>query len=383
MLIQTWALIIAAYRELNAKKLFWITMGINLLLVVVFAALGISAKGVTFLHWTLPSDFMNTSNVSPEMFYRLYFVEVFKKFWLTWAATILALVSTAGMVPDLIRGGTIETMLSKPISRTRLFLTKYTSGLLFVVLQVAVFSFGSLLVIGIRGDAWDFRILLAIPIIAVFFSYLFSICAVFGMITKSTITALLLTFLVWAAVFATNAADTILVQQRESVAVQIEDLQQSEANYTLLRDRSAEQVQTNGPDTALGKRYATAAIEQQANLSETQAKLITQQASLKTWTKWTSRLNYARTILPKTGETTGLLNRYLMSREEVTRLMTQGSGVNSDADDDIPSFADPRATERAEEARRDRSVLWIVGTSLLFEGVMLLIATGLFVRRDF
>ena len=55
-MIQTLALLNAAYRELNARKLFWVTMVISLLIVAVFAALGINEKGITVLwrysqHW--------------------------------------------------------------------------------------------------------------------------------------------------------------------------------------------------------------------------------------------------------------------------------------------------------------------------------------------
>lgn len=383
MLTQTWALIVAAYRELNAKKLFWITMGINLLVVVLFASLGINAEGVTLLHWSFSNDLMNTNYVQPDMFYRLQFISWGIPIWLTWAATILALVSTAGMVPDLIRGGTIETMLSKPISRTRLFLTKYATGLLFVVLQVFVFSLGCFLVMGIRGGAWELKLFLAVPIIVAFYSYLFSICAVFGMVTKSTITALLLTIVIWLLLFVTNLADELLVMQREGVAVQVEDLEADEANYTVLRDKSAEQVELQGPDTELGLGLATRVTEWQSKIDGTQTELDTKRSSLKEWTRWTSLVSAVRTTLPKTSETIKLLDRYLMSREEIGRRMAERNGMQIEPDNDQPAFADPRAVARAELARRDRSVFWIVGTSLLFEGVMLLIATMLFARRDF
>lgn len=383
MLTQTWALIAAAYRELNAKKLFWITMGINLLVVVLFASLGINSQGVTLLHWSFSNEFMNTEFVQPDMFYRLQFISWGIPIWLTWVATILALVSTAGLVPDLIRGGTVETMLSKPISRSRLFLTKYMTGLLFVVLQVFVFSLGCFLVIGIRGGAWDFRLFLAVPIILVFFSYLYSVCAVFGMITKSTITALLLTMVIWFLLFTTNAADAMLIAQREGVALKVEDLEERESNQAVLRDRAAEQVIEFGPDTAMGQRYAQAVVDRQEGLDNAQADLVTQRASLKSWTKWASLVNYTRTVLPKTGETIKLLDRYIMSAEEMASLMMERNGIEMEPDQNQPAFADPRVAARVAEAQRDRSVLWIVGTSLLFEAVLLLIATMLFARRDF
>ncbi len=34
-MIQTWAIIVDAYRELNSRKLFWISMGLSLLVVAV------------------------------------------------------------------------------------------------------------------------------------------------------------------------------------------------------------------------------------------------------------------------------------------------------------------------------------------------------------
>ncbi len=43
-MIQTLALLNAAYRELNARKLFWVTMALSLLIVGVFAILGINER---------------------------------------------------------------------------------------------------------------------------------------------------------------------------------------------------------------------------------------------------------------------------------------------------------------------------------------------------
>ena len=40
MLTQTLALLLDAYRELNAKKLFWITMILSGVIVLAFAAVG-------------------------------------------------------------------------------------------------------------------------------------------------------------------------------------------------------------------------------------------------------------------------------------------------------------------------------------------------------
>ena len=51
MIRQTVALFIDAYRELNARKLFWITLILSVIVVVAFALLGINDRGISFLHW--------------------------------------------------------------------------------------------------------------------------------------------------------------------------------------------------------------------------------------------------------------------------------------------------------------------------------------------
>jgi len=163
ILMQTKAIFIDAYRELNAKKLFWLTLGLNVIAVALFASIGINERGFTILFWTFDGLF-NTSIMSRETFYKFEFVTWGVPIWLSWGTVILALVSTSGIIPDLVSGGTIEPILSKPIGRIRLFLTKYLTGLLFVAAQILVFSTGCFLVLGIRAGAWEFGLFLAIPI---------------------------------------------------------------------------------------------------------------------------------------------------------------------------------------------------------------------------
>ena len=100
--------------------------------------------------------------------------------YLTWVAAVLALISTSSMFPDFLTGGSIDLYLSKPIGRVRLFFTKYVSGLMFVALQVSVFAVGSFLVLGWRGHSWEPSLFLAIPIVVIFFSYLYGICVLLG-----------------------------------------------------------------------------------------------------------------------------------------------------------------------------------------------------------
>ena len=150
---QTWAIVVAAYRELNARKLFWLSLVLSGVIVAAIAGLGLDEDGISVFGWTFESPFFNSSVVPPATFYKLLFTNLGVEWWLGLGSTVLALVSTAGIVPDLVSGGAIDMMLSRPIGRGRLFLTKWMTGLLFTSLQVFVFTGACFLVIGLRGGS--------------------------------------------------------------------------------------------------------------------------------------------------------------------------------------------------------------------------------------
>lgn len=388
ILMQTKAIFLDAYRELNAKKLFWLTLGLNVLVVALFASLGINAKGVSFFHWTFDSEFMNTNFVPKELFYKIQFTAWGVPIWLSWATTILALISTAGIIPDMVSGGTIEPMLSKPIGRIRLFLTKYLTGLLFVGLQILVFATGCLLVLGIRAGIWEFGLFLAVPIVLAFFSYLFAFCVLVGLVTRSTIAALLLTILFWLMIFIANTGDSIMVAQREGAILRIEDRQGDVEAQERFAVKRVEQYREQGKaipgegDEPLPFSASDTLSAVNPTLSTARDRLQESQDSLPIWEAWAKRVFVLKTVLPKTQETISLLERHLISDDEFSELMRQGASQQS-ADENEPAMADPRVPERVAVIMRERTIWWVLGTSFGFEFIVLGLSTIIFVRRDF
>ena len=390
ILSQTKAIFVDAYRELNAKKMFWITMALNVLAVVLFASLGINERGVSFLHWTIESP-MNTARFSEELFYKVQFTTWGIPFWLSWITAILALISTASIVPDLVSSGIIEPVLSKPMGRIRLFLTKYLTGLLFVGFQVFVFSLGCVLVIGIRGGAWEPKLLLAVPIVLMFFSYLFAMCALFGLLTRSTIAALLLTLLFWFMVWIVNTGDSVILSQREGSIVQLEDRREDVEKQERFARARIEQLREEGKpipgdaDRPLPEGIDDPLVVMNPALTASRNRLAEGEESVEMWEAWYGRVFALKTILPKTQETIGLTERWLITQEEITELLGFGNEMNEGRpqDEDAPAFADPRVSERVATIMRERSLLWILGTSFGYEFVILGLCCVVFVRRDF
>jgi ABC-type transport system involved in multi-copper enzyme maturation permease subunit len=362
---QTGAIFLDAYRSLNAKRMFWIVLVLSGLVVVAFAFMGINERGMTIAFWQFDSQFLNSQNISPALLYKWLFVSIGISVWLSWIATILALVSTAGMFPDLINGGSIALLVSKPIGRLRLFATQYAAGLLFVTLQVTIFSLVSFLVIGLRGGVWEPGLFIAVPLVVCFFSYLFSICVLLGLLTRSTLAALLLTLLFWFMVWGLGVSENTLLLFRTmgEQGVTMQDIQQVQE-----ASRKAEKPSENEtePDAAPGPTSEKAASpEKEDTGEETEAKEAPRSLVL------AHNIVYGvKTVLPKTSETIDLLERSLISMAELPEQPDQDE-------------RQARLGREMVETIRSRSVAWVVGTSLGFELVVLCWAALIFCRRDF
>ena len=354
--MQTTAIFVAAYRELSHRKLFWLALGITLLVVGLFASIGINERGVTFLAWGFDSPFFNTNTTSPETFYKLLFFNFGIDWWLGLLATILALVTTCGIVPDLVTPGSIDLLLARPISRTRLFLTKYATGLLFSALQVLVFTLATFVVIGIRGGVWEWSLFVAVPIVTFFYSLLFSICALVGVVTRSSVASLILTLMAWA-VISTVALGEMLT------------------NRGLL----ANSLDIAACERALADPADPPDEDRRAELEE---RLAHSRESAPNWTTAHGWFFGVYTCLPKTGETLDAMTRMLLTDQRIPGRDRRGpSGPDGIF---APREVNRREFELAvEEDQASRSLAWVLSTSLLFEAAMLALATIVFVRRDY
>ena len=394
MITQTLAVFHDAYRELNAKKMFWIVLILSALVVVIFAAIGIDRGQLSFFGWRTPIPIV----MEPAELYRLMFTMFGIGFWLTFVATILAIISTASIFPDFISGGSIDLYLSKPVSRLRLFATKYAAGLLFAALQVFVFALACFLVIGIRGGAWEPRLFLAVPLVVIFFSYLFCVSTLVGVWTRSTVAAILLTCLAWFLMWGVGTAEVALLTIRTAA------------------EREAKQV---APQIEINKRQIAfiekLSPEQQAVQAEQLTYLRAQRDELRERADSTAVRNIGiahdilygvKTVLPKTGDTTDLMGRWLLSEKTLSGDM--GEEIHGDgpepADEIVltaPSTRPNGGPPQPPRRRRDdgpfrqedaqavakelntRPVSWVIGTSLGFEAVVLMLAAWIFCRRDY
>lgn len=367
MIEQTLAIFLDAYRELNSRKLFWVTLIISAVLVIAFGLVGVDAKGLSIVtfHMNLPHA---------SLVYKTLFDLIIISLWLTWVATVLALISTAGLFPDFISGGSIDLYLSKPIGRARLFLTKYIAGLLFVTLQVSIVALGSYFILGIRGHDWNAKLFLAIPIVVCFFSYLFAFCVLLGVKTRSTIAALLLTLAFWAFLGVLDRAEPALLTFQNINEAQAKSQQQHAADA----DKTLSLARRDPKQAAL-----IGAFQEDSNSAHREAdSTVRTERVLKT----IHTIVYGiKIVTPKTTDTINLLDRYIFPNEKDANF---ASGMDADQSNNGLDPDDPRSdtiagAKKTAEDVRSRSPWQIVGTSLAFEAVIVVWAMWIFCRRDY
>lgn len=115
---------------------------------------------------------------------------------------LISTVITAFFIPNMLRKGTIDLLLSKPIHRSVLLIYKFIGGLAFMFLNTLVIVLGIWLVLGWRSGLWSTGFLLALFILTFEFAIFYSVATLFGVLTRSPIIAILTACLTWAVLFA-------------------------------------------------------------------------------------------------------------------------------------------------------------------------------------
>ncbi len=318
-------LLIDSYRLLKARVLFWITLGISGLVGLVYLSIGFNDSGMTLFFGLIPlehSELRRGSELA-ELFYIGIFTKFIVPLWITWIAIILGLISTASIFPDFMTEGSIELSLSKPVHRLKVFLTKYVGSLLFMFIQVGLFTVLVFLALRWRVGTWNPSVLWMVPLSVLVFSYLYAVVVLVNVMTRSTLAGILFALLIWFMSFVMNFVE--------------------------------------------GNLYTYAFTDAGKDDPE-------MQEMLKPWYRG-SRLAY--TVIPKTKQTTEFGDRMIKVKGK------QGFSTEDFTGIIFGGMIQEGGLEGVDQVMRRNSGFYVIGSSLLFEGALVAIAAGIFCRRDF
>ena len=117
---------------------------------------------------------------------------------------LLALIWTAGFVPEFLQPNSASVLLAKPIPRWALLVGKYIGVVAFVAFQVSVFFLGTWLALGLRTGVWEYGYLASIPLFVLEFAMIFSFTVLLAAYSRSTVTCIFGSILFWLVCWGMN-----------------------------------------------------------------------------------------------------------------------------------------------------------------------------------
>lgn len=123
---------------------------------------------------------------------------------------LVAMLVTAPLIPQTFDTGSLHLLLSKPISRVMLYLTKFAGGCAFVLLAATYLFVGLWLICGTRLGIWEHRLLWCIPIYTFVFAVYYSVATLAGAYWRNTVVSIALASLFWGICFGIGITKSVV-----------------------------------------------------------------------------------------------------------------------------------------------------------------------------
>lgn len=109
----------------------------------------------------------------------------------------LSIFSSSSFVPQMLEQGSIELLLSKPVSRAQIILGKFAGGIYVVFINLSFLIVGLWFLLGIKFGIWDWQFLTTIFTTTFAFATLYAMIILLGLLTRSSILAMMISYLVF------------------------------------------------------------------------------------------------------------------------------------------------------------------------------------------
>ncbi len=122
-------------------------------------------------------------------------VQAFLTGFINFAALVLSIFATASILPNTMEKGSIDLLLSKPVSRDHILFGKFIGSLLIVIVNVAYYIIGIWLIFGIRTGFWNTGFLAVTLSITFTFLVLYTPMMVIGIASRSSALTIILLYI--------------------------------------------------------------------------------------------------------------------------------------------------------------------------------------------
>ena len=352
-------ILLESFRGLKSQLIFWITLGLSLLVALIFLSIGFDDKGVTFFFGLTgyADQNLGIDGLGRAYFYKEAFSLWIAGVWLTWVSIILALISCAPIFPNTMTEGGAGMVMTKGVSRLQIFAAKLVGSLFFVLIQVGSFVLIVFVAFKWRLGEWHPQLFWYIPAVLLVFVGLYSFLVLVAVKTRSVLTALLLAFLVWGISGTLGLAEAqmrkVIVMTEKGYLDKILAEQESEVE-------AVETEEDGGEEKHLDDKEPQEEIVGNSN-TEPDEDLV----------KWHGVVKTIHSFLPKNGPVMDEAKRkfLLADLEKLSR--------------DPKNKEDIEMQIERESVDHGNSSFYTIWSSVLFAAVMLILAAFSFCRRDY
>ncbi len=183
--LKLWAIIGFTFRESFAKKTFiaFFILSTIVHLFFIFALNVDLVDGALAMVKILGQDVNQTQSIDVEKM--IITVQSVISTVVFSGGIFLSIFATANLVPTMIEKGSIELLISKPLSRPMIFIGRFLGAQLIMIFNVIYLIFGTWLILSLKTSFWHLPYLYSIPMVITAFAIMYALISFVGVTTKS------------------------------------------------------------------------------------------------------------------------------------------------------------------------------------------------------
>jgi len=193
--MKAWALIVDTWREALARYtlLGFLAVSTLFLLALTFA-LNLDIVDGTLAAGSLFGQVFEMGHSTPDITQVVVTAQSVFAGLLYAMGIFLAVFTTGSQTPNLMRRGTVDLYLSRPISRTGLLLGRFLGAMTLVAANIAYLCGGVFLIVSLKTGVWNIRFLLAGGLIFLVFTTFLGFMTLVGVLSRSTPLSIMLPY---------------------------------------------------------------------------------------------------------------------------------------------------------------------------------------------
>ena len=192
MIKNIYTLSILTFREALSRKIFIFFFGVSSFVLLLFSILFLTISPDSFSALNAGSVDGDTMLITIARGLKLFItIPLFG------GGLFISIFSVSNFIPQMTEKGSIDLLISKPVSRAQIILGKFSGGTAMVLVNISYLIIGIWILVGLKFNDWDTSFLLTIFSITFAFALLYSLIILIGIITKSSVFSMVISYVIF------------------------------------------------------------------------------------------------------------------------------------------------------------------------------------------